>query len=309
MLSFKEYFLFEARRNKQHPSQKRENAVDTLAKYKDKDDISITYTMIDKVGVNTKSEYPDTPIGVYAFPIKSVWEDIDKEGVGNVDFEITEAHNFIFVLKESGNIIDVSDYTSSNYKKDLDVLRKMYGKDYVDGIVYFYENRGFPPDYVNTLYDKTWFSIHTDKPEAAVWVKSKLDAFNKYKNKYPFFAINMIITEITTGEGIWSDKVKNKTAEMTKVFRRMGYDGISDKKGLGLIHPAEPYQIVFLSPKAYKVVDKIKIDKRTDFLKKSDREAISRMRGGDSTGLSPKDRERLKKRGRDIRSKGSTLRM
>lgn len=292
MLSFSS-FVQEARRNKDHPSQRRLDAFDVLEQYVGRDDISITYTIIDKVGINPKSKYPSTPSGVFTFPLDAIWADIYSEGLDNVPFEIKNGHKFVFVVKETVKPLEVSRYSKSDYKRDLNKLGRMFGDEYVYGITSFYEDGSLPHSADPSLYNKNWFQIHSDTNDT--WVKGKIDGFQKHGRTHPFYAIEAIVNEICQ-ERMWSRKIKKVPVEKNRIYRQMGYDAISDKTGLGLIHPAEKTQIVFLSPKAYKVVDKIKIDHRTDFLSKKDRDHVSDMRNSDGQNVPDSDRDRLTNR-------------
>lgn len=291
MQSFGE-FLEEARRNKDHPAQRRLDAFDVLGKYAGRSDISITYTSVDKVGVNPKSKYPSTPSGVYSFPLDAVWNDIYKGGLQQVPFEIARA-KYVFVLKETLPIKDVSDYTQADFTRDIEYLRKTYGKEFVDGLIYWYTHGAFPDDIDVSLYHDRWYKIHTDDSNS--WAKGKITAYQKYKNRYPFIAMGMITDEILQIQ-MWSRKIKKVPPMKSAIYRGMGYNGFSDKTGLGLIHQAENHQIVFLTPKAYSVVDRIVIDKKTDFLSLSDREKVSMMRNQDDQSLSDEEKRKLAKR-------------
>lgn len=50
---------------------------------------------------------------------------------------------------------------------------------------------------------------------------------------------------------------KNAVVHWNKVFRSLGYSGIADKSGAGIIHPAEKFQAIFFSIKAFKHVEMI----------------------------------------------------
>lgn len=124
MKSFKS-FLNEARRNADLKVQERLNALQRLEKWSSSPDVHISYTAINKIGINPKSKFPDTPLAVYAYPLKEIWEDIKSEGVRNVRFAANTS-KFIFVLKERGQRLkDVSDYTKANLQADLKKIQSM----------------------------------------------------------------------------------------------------------------------------------------------------------------------------------------
>lgn len=118
MLRFKQ-FILEARKNADNPAQRKLNALEILEKHKDNPNAHISYTTINKIGINPKSKFPDTPLGVYAYPLKQVWNDLESEGVSNVPFAASSA-KYVFVLEEKSKpIVDVSDYKRSDLKRDM----------------------------------------------------------------------------------------------------------------------------------------------------------------------------------------------
>ena len=76
MASFKK-FLAERRRNpEQNPKTTPIDVVRQYAERKDVDKFYLTYTREQKVGINPKSGY-NTPIGIYTYPLKEIWPDIN----------------------------------------------------------------------------------------------------------------------------------------------------------------------------------------------------------------------------------------
>jgi len=117
-------------------------AWDYLIEYKDDPDVYISFTEIDKIGINPLSKY-NTPVGVYAYPLK---EFIDKyfKGYGEspIDEKYTYKHtignfapfagkakyiNFIRIKDKSNFIEDMyKDYGSNDYDRDIGILKKKY---------------------------------------------------------------------------------------------------------------------------------------------------------------------------------------
>ena len=129
MLRFKSFIISEARRNPNHPAQRKLNALEILKKYKDDPDVHISYTKMNKIGINPKSTFPDTPLAVYTYPLKQVWSDLESEGVANVPFAASDA-KYIFILKErSKSLIDVSAYSRSDLIKDLKKISLMISEE------------------------------------------------------------------------------------------------------------------------------------------------------------------------------------
>lgn len=242
MLSFRLY-LQEARRNRHLSAQKRENALQKLEKWSDDPKIHISYTAINKIGINPKSKFTDTPLGIYAYPLKEIWSDIKTEGVRNVRFAANTS-KFIFVLQETGSgIKDVSSYTKSNLISDLKKIRSMVPEEVYAG------------------------------------AQKAVDETHGSENYLPYRYLQYFIYRISLGRK--KRTTSGYAAEISKILSQLGYNGFTDRKGTGQIHQAEEIQSFFISPKAYKVVDVIEIkdidikDERVrdmaDYLKKNAR--------------------------------------
>jgi len=164
MLTFK-FFLNEARRNANLKAQERLNALDALEKWSSSPDIHISYTAIRKIGVNPKSKFIDTPLAVYAYPLKEVWDDIKNEGVRNVRFAANTS-KFIFVLRERGQKLkDVSDYRKSDLDADLKKIRTIVGDAvYNDALSGFKE---YPLPYQNLQHFVYTVALKTGKKTTA----------------------------------------------------------------------------------------------------------------------------------------------
>jgi hypothetical protein len=220
MKSFK-FFLSEGRKNAKLKVQQRLNTLQTLEKWSSSPDIHISYTAMRKIGVNPKSKFMDTPLAVYAYPLKEIWADIQNEGVRNVKFAANTS-KFIYVLKERGQKLkDVSDYTKSNLTSDLAKIRGLVSDE---------------------VYSKA------------------LEDFQKTvgsENFPPYRHLQYFIYRIASASNKRS--IAGIAATMSSILSQLGYSGFSDRKGTGQIHPAEEIQTYFLSPKAYEVVDVIEI--------------------------------------------------
>lgn len=219
MRSFKS-FLNEARRNASLKAQERMNALDTLAKWASSPDVHISYTAIRKIGVNPKSKFMDTPLAVYAYPLKEIWSDIQREGVRNVQFAANTS-KFIYVLKERGQKLkDVSDYTKANLEADLKKIRGMVSAE---------------------VYDNAMSSII---------------ATSSVNKNLPYRYLQSFIYQVALKS---KKTISGTAATISSILSQLGYVGFSDRSGTGQIHPAEEIQSFFLTPKAYEVVDIIEI--------------------------------------------------
>jgi hypothetical protein len=220
MLSFRS-FILEARRNSHLDIQKRENALQRLEKWSSMPDIHISYTKIRKIGINPKSDFMDTPLAVYAYPLKEIWKDIKEEGIRNVRFAANTS-NYIFVLQERGKgLKDVSDYTRTDLDGDLRKIHDIVGSE---------------------MYNE---------------VTADFGKMDNIKNSRPYKYLQKFIYKMSSRKKRQSSA--SHAAYISKILLELGYAGFSDKKGTGQIHPAEEIQSFFLTPISYKVVDIIEI--------------------------------------------------
>lgn len=126
MIKFKEYLLSEDRSMKQQS----DSAYNILEQYKDDKDMYISFTQIDKIGINPQSDY-NTPIGIYTYPLREIWKEFDHFGTHGGTIKVPFAGNspYVWLLKKTtSKFIDdmYSDYGSKDYDNDMNKLRKMY---------------------------------------------------------------------------------------------------------------------------------------------------------------------------------------
>lgn len=146
------------------------SAIDTLAQYKDRDDIYITFTALPKVGINPKSKY-ETPNGIYTYPLKKAWiyYDIDKNGIDGFPFasqqpyiNILQSNNVQDILSIGQPVLDrmISYMKSHRYTDDKidDIQKSCRGRQYIGGKVWgltYYASRN--PNHWNILLRKLGF--------------------------------------------------------------------------------------------------------------------------------------------------------
>lgn len=130
--------FFEARREVKEAKRRgktipiRPSDFDELEKYKDKDDVFISFRSIDKIGINPKSVY-NTPNGIYTYPLKEVYNNNFKLDKKQIDVPFAGFEPYIFVIKKQGRgIDDLYLYSSKDFDDDMDKLRKEFGDNEVD---------------------------------------------------------------------------------------------------------------------------------------------------------------------------------
>lgn len=219
MLSFKSY-ISESRRNPE--LNPKVSAYDELKEYAKLDDYYISFTAIDKLGINPHSEY-DSPLGIFAYPLKETWKEYNVEK--HHDFREYPFANelpfiWLFSAKDKSKVLNLAKYTQSQYKKDIKKLQALPNNviDW-DTVIQKVESTALK----DTVYGYIWNLLR--------W------AGNEYRNPdKPYLNLNLN----------WSN-----------MFRKIGYEGVSDKYGTGTIHENEPIQAVFFSKDYINIIKKV----------------------------------------------------
>ena len=195
------------------------------------DDAYVTFTDIPKVGVNPNTKW-NTPLGVYAYPVWFIveeWDNLKKHGIFALD------RKYANILKHTRNgkyIYDIGyDYTKPQFTKDLKTLNEHLLKEY-DFIT--------PEKLEEAMATvKKGEGVYTDSPGSVMWSyihELSIEVAETLKKSSP--------KDIATLQYKWWSKL-------------LGYNMIGDNSNLGIIHPNEPSQAIFMSPESYKVVDRI----------------------------------------------------
>lgn len=192
-------------------------ALKSLEKYKDDDSYFITFTSIEKVGLNPKTPF-STPVGVYAYKLKDVYDELlEKNYLFGVD------RPYVNVLQINTNkILDLENY--SNKQQDIEKLKKIYESEFDDAFEDIVKEFESSKDIL--------YPINTD-------------------GKYVYGLMNHISNKKSGKSG----QVKRSMVYFNVLLRKMGYDVVIDRTGT--IHLLQPSQAVFLTPSSYKVVEKI----------------------------------------------------
>jgi hypothetical protein len=141
MKRYKPFNFEEARKNPE--MNPHIGAWDYVDKYQYDPDVYISFTEIDKIGINPQSKY-NTPVGIYTYPLKEFAEKYIFGSMSAVD-EYNKLHikntvgsyapfagnakyiNFIRCKDKSHFINDMyKDYGSDNYDRDIKILEEKY---------------------------------------------------------------------------------------------------------------------------------------------------------------------------------------
>lgn len=221
-------YLNEKRRNpEQNP---KESAFDFIAKYKDNPHAYLHTTTVMKVGIYPRtSSSHDSPMGIYAFRIQEIWPTL--EWARETKVSLAQALPYwggphLFILESDIDTNFLADYTEADLKRDIAKLRQMYRLD--------------DADVQQLLRAARTNQNFCDCPAGYFWGMTKA---------------------IVAGTMEFDEYTPVNTRRWSLLLRRLGYVGFNDP-GMGLIHGAESAQAVFLTTKAFRVVDHMLTNRR-----------------------------------------------
>lgn len=118
--------LLEARKNPELNPKISTNAV--LLDYVEKFGANsfISFTVIDKLGINPRSDY-DTPLGIYAYPGVYAARTMDAHRPGSA-LPFAGSSKFATLFTASNGVVDLATFTSAEYDRTIADLKKAYPK-------------------------------------------------------------------------------------------------------------------------------------------------------------------------------------
>jgi len=215
-------------------------AWDYVDKYKNDEDVYISFTEIDKIGINPKSKF-NTPVGIYTYPLKEFSEKYIFGSISAVD-EHNKIYNkntvgsyapfagsakyisFIRVKDKSHFIEDMyKDYGSDKYDKDIKILEEKY-KNIINesetGITDIV-SEGNKDVFKFLLSSETWKNItyFDDDTFKQITKKLSVKSIDKKKNKV------LCITELDKEISIYLDSINIIKSNSNKLlWKRMFND-------------------------------------------------------------------------------------
>lgn len=205
---------------------------DILMQYINDDNVFVSFTKLDKLGINPNSKY-DTPLGIYAYPTKDAYEFYrlhnnpnkdDNDFISMIPFASNQPYFTLFKYKDKFKIID-KNYDIKQLEKDYNKLKKLYPNSKI----------------LNNSFNEI-LNIY------------KNDNSVPYKDKDKDMAIIFYITY----------HISNKNPiKWNKIFRELGYEAFVDP-GYGIIHNAEKCQALFFSIKNIEIIDRFKNTKKSN---------------------------------------------
>ena len=227
-------------------------AYEYLRKWKDDPDVYISFTEINKLGINPQSKF-NTPLGIYTYPLREAWThyDIDnRKELSSLPFGSNRDHIWVVTPTDKHSFIQdlYTDYGSDKFDRDISKLHDMYCEYYdVYRAKQVQEFGNSDPETIarwkksfNSGVATKWRKIYNEALETA-----------REKNSVSsFWNMSRLLADALSTNGVG---IKSATKWNT-ILRTLGYSGFADKSSKGIIHPAEPLQAVFLSRSAFKVL-------------------------------------------------------
>lgn len=227
--------LTEARRNpEQNP---KESPIDFLIRYADDTDTYVHFSNIHKVGINVKTakgSSHDTPAGVYCYHLNT-YKDIlqqakDRDVSFGMVFPYVVGYNMFVLRGSEPHSNTLQSYTQSDLDRDIEKLKEMYEPEFIDSMYKIaHTNENFVNAPIGYLYAIT--------KAIAIGGTSELS-----HSQYP-------------DASLWNT-----------LLRKLGIEALHDT-GYGFIHNFEQSQSLFLSRKAYTVIDHFKTDRKQSTVK------------------------------------------
>jgi hypothetical protein len=90
--------------------------VEQLQQYRNDQDVYISYTELNKIGINPKFEF-NTPLGIYFYPLETIWENVVNNTV-----PYAAERPYVYVVKATG-LLDLNKYTRDMLWDDIEKLK------------------------------------------------------------------------------------------------------------------------------------------------------------------------------------------
>lgn len=273
--------------------------IDKLEQYSKIPGTFISFVDVQKIGINPQSIYR-TPNGIYTYPLWQTFANFANYKTNTIDvpFQGKAPGVYILKVKKSSKILDLANYTEADLQKDEKklieiIIDKFVTANKMSRAVGFEHAKGLLETAKNTAKFK-------EIPGGALWNMTRL-TFMFLKGQIGFQIIDRYdneeyITNLITGDSdqvdysdkrvrinaVISNKDKAPTVLWNYLFRHLGYLGVYDSKGVGIIHPSEKTQAVFFTTEAFDVLEYVpnkpyrpqKTKTKKDFLWPTDRKFI-----------------------------------
>jgi hypothetical protein len=232
-------------------------------KSKNPEDYFISFTAIDKLGINPQSKY-NTPIGIYTYPVKEFFDQyvgsVGKKGfnkkIGSFA-PFAGEHPWVWVVeinRNEGKIFDIAEYSERDFEDDIEFLSTEMYRFVIKNMDSTQEDRLAYIALTNHIVDG-----NLSNTEIKGLIGRDEDIRKKVLTIY-FQEIGEQSDFQSPAGRMWNTTriaAKKDPVKWNKLFREMGYICAIDRKGEGVIHESERVQAVFFQRKYFDVVDKV----------------------------------------------------
>lgn len=217
---------------------------EALNKYKDNPSIFVSFTKLEKLGINPQTEY-DTPAGVYFYPLKAAWKKYKLENKEDRplkdSFPFAAEHPFIQIVQlvNTSKCLIVSKYSYTDYERDLDKLAEYFF--FLNESEFSSREQAAQRAEVLKVFKSVLRTKRKFVGPATQLMHGTLKYLAKELKNYPDSFVKSKVN------------LEKDSLFLTFCLRKiLGYEGIIDDIGEGAIHENEPLQAVFFNPRIFK---------------------------------------------------------
>lgn len=225
-------------------------------KYLSKSDVKdyyISFTEINKIGINPQSKY-ETPLGIYAYPLIEFFDVYKPKDNYKLGLFAPFAGESAYV-----NIIKVDQFMMGRFIDDISTTYT--DKDLENDINWLLENKQrevvSSGSIIGKIFQKNlkaenipshdWEQHYERLGKEALYLVGENARYNHFPGGQ-FWNITRLIAKASKGK---------PSVQWNKLFRDMGYIGVADKSGIGIIHPSESFQAVFFFRGAFDLIERV----------------------------------------------------
>lgn len=194
-------------------------------------DYFISFTSVDKLGINPLSTY-NTPNGIYSYPLPFVIKNIKAKIKDGVKLSELEMHR---VVPFAGNASYVNIFYCTGRVVDLS-----------------------DDNQCNSLYTHMSNMAQNNFDSSAIEEHELIKLPAGYKTKSAGERLWSLSLYLANGRRAIPDSGHDTARKWNTVFRKVGIAGLVDAKGKGVIHPNEKTQAYFTSMSDIVVVDRFR---------------------------------------------------
>jgi hypothetical protein len=194
--------------------------IDKLRPYADDADAHISFSNVEKLGINPQSEWTD-PYAIYTYPVREILPQLEQKMI-----PWAGTRPYVYLLKATGNIVELQDINEAEADLRIEKIISKFrpflmSKEGVDD----------PEEWFYTLLE-SWMRNYGSTGGEMLWnIPGRMASY---------------IERNVSGRDIrmlWNS-----------MYRSIGIDGVVDR-GDSIVSLNEPAQGVFFSTKAFRVIE------------------------------------------------------